>query len=160
MWTTAVFVVDEMLPNFWLNEPMPPSMRAEAGLPPSAPVLVTMLMTPPTALSPYRTAPLLPRVTSMRSMDCNGMVDRSTPARSISLIRRPFTRDQRIGGRERAEATQIDCGACAVYPAIKRLQLDASHRAQHVLHRLARRPLDVVRGNDTGRSSRDIVGFD
>ncbi len=47
-------------------------------------------MTPPTALSPYSTAPLLPRVISMRSIELRGMVEKSTPAMSMSLSLRPL----------------------------------------------------------------------
>jgi hypothetical protein len=74
-----------------LKEPTPASPRIATGGPPT-PVLVTILMTPPTALSPYSTAPLLPRVISIRSIELSGMVDRSTPARSMSFTRRPLIR--------------------------------------------------------------------
>ena len=47
-------------------------------------------MTPPTALSPYSTAPLLPLVISMRSIESRGMVEKSTPAMSMSLSLRPL----------------------------------------------------------------------
>ena len=44
----------------WLNEPTPASPRIATGGPPT-PFFRTILMTPPIALSPYSTAPLLPR---------------------------------------------------------------------------------------------------
>ena len=46
-----VFAAAETEPIRWLKEPTPASARIETGGPPT-PVLVTMLMTPPTALSP------------------------------------------------------------------------------------------------------------
>ena len=61
----------------WLKEPAPASTRIATGGPPT-PFLVTMLMTPPMALSPYSTAPLLPRVISIRSIESRGMVEKST----------------------------------------------------------------------------------
>src|SRR6188768_516937 len=72
-----------------LNEPTPPSARILTGGPPT-PFFSTMLMTPPTALSPYNTAPLLPLVISMRSIESRGMVEKSTPAMSTSLSLRPL----------------------------------------------------------------------
>ena len=73
----------------WLKDPTPASARIATGGPPT-PFFRTMLMTPPTALSPYSTAPLLPRVISMRSIELRGMVEKSTPAISMSLSRRPL----------------------------------------------------------------------
>ena len=73
----------------WLNEPTPASARIATGGPPT-PFFSTMLMTPPIALSPYSTAPLLPRVISMRSIELRGMVEKSTPAMSTSLSLRPL----------------------------------------------------------------------
>ena len=73
----------------WLKEPTPASARMATGGPPT-PFFRTILMTPPTALSPYSTAPLLPRVISMRSIESRGMVEKSTPAMSMSLSLRPL----------------------------------------------------------------------
>ena len=63
-----------------------------------------MLMTPPTALSPYSTAPLLPRVISMRSIESRGMVEKSTPAMSMSLSLRPLISTSVLEVGEGAEA--------------------------------------------------------
>jgi len=72
-----------------LNDPKPPSTRPEYAGPPT-PVFVIILITPPTALSPYSTAPLLPLVISMRSIESRGMVEKSTPFMSTSLTLRPL----------------------------------------------------------------------
>ena len=72
-----------------MNEPTPASARIATGGPPT-PFFSTMLMTPPIALSPYSTAPLLPRVISMRSIESRGMVEKSTPCMSMSLTLRPL----------------------------------------------------------------------
>ena len=54
-------------------------------------------MTPPIALSPYSTAPLLPLVISIRSIESRGRVEKSTLCRSMSLTLRPLIRTSVLG---------------------------------------------------------------
>ncbi len=86
----------EARPSLLRNEPKALSTRADGGWP--APVFVMILITPPTAPSPYSTAPLLPREISMRSTLLSGIDEKSKPCRSKSLKRRPFTSTSTFDG--------------------------------------------------------------
>ena len=77
-----------------------------------------MLMTPPTAPSPYSTAPLLPRVISIRSM-LSTVDGAEIEARQIeSFSRRPLIRISVLDGAGDAEAAHVDRGAGAVDAAV------------------------------------------
>ena len=140
----------------WLNDPTPASPRMATGGPPT-PFFRTMLMTPPIALSPYSTAPLLPRVISMRSIESRGMVEKSTPAISMSLSLSAVDEDQRVGGREGAEAAEIDAGLRAVDAAEQARELHARHLRDDLLQRLRGRMRDLF-GGDDGRGCADDAG--
>jgi len=93
----------------WLNEPTPASARIATGGPPTR-SLQHDIDDAADRVVAVRTAPLLPRVISMRSnrVAWNGgkvhalYVDVIEPA--------SIDEEEGIGGRERAEATKVDAG--------------------------------------------------
>ena len=93
-------------------------------------------MTPPIALSPYSTAPLLPRVISIRSIEVTGKGGEVHALQIDVVDPASVDQDQRIGGRERAEAADVDGGPSAVDAAKQAGQLHAGHLRDDFLHGL------------------------
>ena len=114
-------------------------------------------MTPPTALSPYSTAPLLPRVISMRSIESRGMVEKSTPAMSMSLSLRPLMRTRVLEVANAPKPRRSTTGLGAVDAAKQARQLHARRLRDDLLQRLRRRMRNLFGGND-GRRCADDAG--
>ena len=100
-------------------------------------------MTPPTAPSPYRTAPLLPRVISIRSMLSRG-IEAKIDSGDIEIVD-PASVDQhqRIGCRGGAEAAHVHHAAGAVDAAKQIGDLDAGFARKDLRQRLVRRARDI-----------------
>ena len=118
--------------------------------------LRTMLMTPPIALSPYSTAPLLPRVISMRSIESRGMVEISPPAMSMSFTLRPLIRI-RVLEVANAPNPRRSTLVFAPFTPPYRLVSCTPGVCTIFLHGIGRRTRDILRSYDRGRCADDAV---
>src|SRR5262245_43132075 len=106
-----------------------------------------ILMTPP----PYRTAPLLPRLISMRSMLSRGIVLKSTPRRSKST---PIKEKECVRRCRRAKAAEIDRRGGTIGTASGAPRLHADFARQHILNCQTGRACDFI-GRDDARGCSD-----
>ncbi len=103
------------------------------------------------------TAPLLPRVISMRSMLLSGIAEKSKPCR-IQILKAPAVhQDEDVRLREGAETAQIDHVIDASRAAEQVHDLHAGRLRQNIRQRLTRRTLDILCRDHRARSAGDAA---